>query len=130
MRCHLRPAVLMDAVDVTLCGRMADTFEGWAIVELMGHRRLAGLVREVEIAGAAMLRLDVPEHGDEPAATQFYSAAALYCLTPTTEAMARQVAAGTRVAPVQRWELPAPRTPDADDELADVEEVGHGFCGF
>ena len=38
------------------------TFEGWAIVELMGHRRLAGYVTETELAGAPMLRLDVPEH--------------------------------------------------------------------
>lgn len=37
-------------------------FEGYAILELMGHRRLAGYVSEVEIAGAAMLRLDIPEH--------------------------------------------------------------------
>jgi hypothetical protein len=28
-----------------------DTFEGWAIVELMGHRRLGGYVRETELAG-------------------------------------------------------------------------------
>lgn len=33
-------------------------FEGWAIVELMGHRRLAGFVREVSMFGASMLRLD------------------------------------------------------------------------
>jgi hypothetical protein len=105
---------------------MAETFEGWAIVELMGHRRLAGYVREVELAGAAMLRLDVPERGDEPAATQFYSAGALYCLTPTTEDTARQVAVGARVAPVQRWELPAPSRA-VDEHLADAEEVGDVF---
>ena len=35
-------------------------FEGWAILELMGHRRLGGLVTEQEIAGAAFLRIDVP----------------------------------------------------------------------
>ena len=40
----------------------SGAFEGWAIVELMGHRRLAGYVRQAEQFGAAMLRLDVPEH--------------------------------------------------------------------
>jgi hypothetical protein len=40
----------------------ADAFEGWAIVELMGYRRLAGYVRQAEQFGVAMLRLDVPEH--------------------------------------------------------------------
>lgn len=117
-----------------------ETFEGWAILELMGHRRLAGYVREVEVAGAGMLRLDIPRlvsavctcgssdpasasHEDhrsdcwlfaadeeEPkdiAATQFYAASALYCLTPTTEAIARQVAKAP--TPVQRWEIEAAR---------------------
>lgn len=41
---------------------MADAYEGWAIVELMGHRRLGGYVRQAEQFGVAMLRLDVPEH--------------------------------------------------------------------
>lgn len=49
-------------------------YEGWAIVELMGHRRMAGQVSEAQIAGAPMLRIDVPS---SPPATQFYSAAAL-----------------------------------------------------
>lgn len=31
----------------------------WAILELMGHRRLAGFITEQEIGGSAMLRLDV-----------------------------------------------------------------------
>ena len=87
------------------------TFEGWAILELMGHRRLAGYVTETEIAGAGVLRLDVPDgsEGEEGGvfATQFYAPSALYCLTPTTEEIARAVASRTRPAPVQRWELPA-----------------------
>jgi hypothetical protein len=44
------------------------TFEGWAILELMGHRKLAGFVREQQFAGAGMIRVDVPgeqrERGD------------------------------------------------------------------
>ncbi len=73
--------------------------------ELMGHRRLAGYVKAQEIAGAGMLRIDVP--GDDgPIATQFYSPAAVYCLTPTTETIARGVAKQSQPAPVQRWELP------------------------
>lgn len=103
-----------------------EPFEGWAIVELMGHRRLAGYVREVEIAGAGMLRLDVPgEKEGETVATRFYSPSALYCLTPTTEETARAVARGANPAPVQRWELPAPakegdspRAAELDDEPA------------
>ena len=84
-----------------------EAFEGWAILELMGHRRLAGYVTEQEIAGAGMLRIDVPGEGDEVHATQFYSPSSLYCLTPVAEEVARGLARRTKPAPVQRWELPA-----------------------
>lgn len=92
---------------------MSDEPLGWAILELMGHRRLAGYVTEQDIAGAAMLRIDVP--GDPPT-TQYYSGAAVYCITPTSEETARQVATMGRPAPVQRWELPAAPGPDLGDD--------------
>lgn len=91
-------------------------FEGWAILELMGHRRLAGLVREQEIAGKGFLRIDVPE-GESWAASQFYSPDAVYCLTPTTEEIARAIAAHARPEPAHRWELPAPARPSSGVEI-------------
>lgn len=104
------------------------TFEGWAILELMGHRRLGGYVQEVELAGAGMLRIDVPELVDgatiHAAATQFYSPQSVYALTPTTEEIARIVR--SRPAPVETWELPRkalpPASVDAIDELYDEHE--------
>lgn len=100
-----------------------EPFASWAILELLGHRRLAGYVTEQEVAGAGMLRIDVPMP-DGKTATQFYSPAALYCLTPTTEEIARAVALRGTPAPVHAWELPAPtRTVDFDDadEAGNVE---------
>lgn len=35
----------------------------WAIVEVFGHRRHAGRIREEERFGAKMLRIDVPNKG-------------------------------------------------------------------
>jgi hypothetical protein len=85
-------------------------FEGWAILELMGHRRLAGHLGEQQVAGAAFLRLDIPD-GDGPGLTQLYAPAAVYAITPTTEEIARAVAAHTMSpAPVSRCELPAAPT--------------------
>jgi len=83
-------------------------FEGWAILELMGHRRLGGFVREVELFGSKMCRIDVPDAKDPTKnhATQFYGGGAVYCLTPTTEETARRVATLAQPAPVQAWELP------------------------
>lgn len=101
----------------------AQAFEGWVILELFGHRRLAGYVREQEIAGTAFIRLDVPGRDGQPIATQFYSAASLYCLTPTTEEIARAVALANRPTPIQRWELPpAPATSEVVQENEGNEE--------
>lgn len=110
-----------------------EQFEGWAIVELMGRRRLAGFVTEQQIAGASFLRLDIagpdtkvdedgPETtqagGFEGGTTQFYSPSAVYCITPTTQDIAVAVGRQSHPAPVQRFELePArPPQPDADDD--------------
>lgn len=110
------------------------SYEGWSILELMGHRRLGGYVREQELAGHGFIRIDVPKKdGDagELVATQFYSPGSVYCLTPTTEAMARAVAASSQPTPVHRWELPAPERanePDHDDgQGADRPEAGEEF---
>lgn len=91
------------------------TFEGWAILELMGHRRLAGYVREQTVAGAGFLRIDVPGPDGTPVASQLYSPGALYCLTPTTEDIARRVAAGCQPEPVTRWELPPAHLTGAEE---------------
>ena len=117
------------------------SFEGWAILELMGHRRLAGYVREQELAGGAFLRIDVPatvepdgdRAGDPPladdvVATQFYSASAIYCVTPTTYATARLVAAQARPQPVHEWELRRkPALTAARDERVDDVDDGEAF---
>jgi hypothetical protein len=96
-----------------------DSFEGWAVLELMGHRRLAGYVREQEVAGVMLLRIDIPGDDGQPVMTQFYGASAIYCLTPTTEETAKATAKMGRPQPVERWEfqraIPANAGADEDD---------------
>lgn len=99
-------------------------YEGWAIVELMGHRQTAGLVREVQMAGTTMLRVDTPGPSEaEVLATQFYTGPAIYCVTPCDEATARRLLerqpynlppAVRLVLP--RDEQPALTAPDHDDD--------------
>lgn len=103
---------------------MSEPLQGWFIVELMGHRRLAGYVTEQTIAGAGFLRIDVPGPGTEALATQFFAPSSVYALTPTTEAMARRVAEASRVEPVKEWELPQRRAlPATDDDRPDPDLV-------
>jgi hypothetical protein len=83
-------------------------FAEWVVLELLGHRRLAGWLTEQQIAGASFLRLDIPGADGHPGATQLYAPGSVYAITPTTEEIARKVAARSFPAPVQRWELAAP----------------------
>lgn len=101
----------------------AAIFEGWAILELMGHRKLGGYVREQNVAGAGFLRIDVP--GKEGmTATQFYAPGAIYCLTPVVEDVARRFSLGVQPEPVTRWELPAPRTTTAERDAIEGDDGG------
>jgi hypothetical protein len=103
---------------------MPEPFEGWAILELMGHRKLAGLLSEQTIGGAAFIRIDAPiapgttitDGTGAWAVTQFYAPSAVYCITPTTEELARKVAAGAQPTPVTRYELPAGSASRREDD--------------
>lgn len=85
----------------------------WAICELLGHVRMAGYLTPCTLAGAGMLRLDVPATSDEqgkdatPALTQIFAAAGVYRIIFCDEATARAVARNNRVRPVQPYEMPA-----------------------
>ena len=94
----------------------ADGFKSWAVLELMGHRKYAGLIEEVEIAGSAFFRIDVYEgDAEEPASTQFYSPNAVYCMTPCDESIARQFGELNKPRPVTHYELPAPAVESLDE---------------
>lgn len=99
-----------------------DPFSEWAIIELLGHRRLAGHLREVQLAGSGFLRLDIPETPGHAAQTQYVAPGSVYALHPVDEATARLVAAGSRPEPVHRWELPAAPDPDEHDDAWDDDD--------
>jgi hypothetical protein len=88
------------------------TFKEWCILELFGHRRMAGLMTEQQIGGVSFLRLDIPKKCPvgfgNPAemTTQFYSPQAVYSITPTTQEIARELAVAFQPEPVSRWEFP------------------------
>ncbi|MEW5422679.1 hypothetical protein [Amorphus sp. 3PC139-8] len=98
-----------------------DAFEGWALVELMGHRRRVGYVRQVESFGAKLLRIDIPAEGDD--VTEFYGGGAIYALRPCSEEIARAQAAQMGdprpVRPLE-FRIEAPRDADDDDDYSDV----------
>ena len=88
----------------------------WAIVELMGHVKLAGRVTEEEKFGGKLGRIDIP-HCDG-FMTRYFGAASVYSVTIVSEQVARDVCKRTAPAPVSPWDYPkalAPATERADD---------------
>ena len=95
-----------------------DTFQEWALLELMGHRRIAGLVSEQQLAGAPFVRIDVYQPlAPNPSVTQFYSPSSVYCITPITEEMAREFADTHLPQPIARYELAAPLAAEAEPDM-------------
>lgn len=86
---------------------MADKFEAWGIVELMGHQRAAGRLTEEQIAGSNLLRVDVPTDPHN-FRTVYYGASAIYALHVTGEEEARKMAARTGARPPFAYELEQP----------------------
>lgn len=75
-------------------------FNQWAIVEIMGHSIFAGRVSEQVIAGASMIRVDVPEVDEQPGYTKFFGPAAIYCITPVSAEMVKATIKTYRPQPI------------------------------
>jgi hypothetical protein len=103
---------------------MAEGYQGWAVVELMGHRQTAGLVSEVTLGGTTLLRVDTPAPDSEAiVASQMYGGSAIYCLTPCDEATARTVLRSAYdLPPMVRVALRASAALPAPDEDPDEDE--------
>ena len=103
----------------------APKIETWALVELMGHQRLAGLVSEATFPGG-FVRIDVyaDDPGDaldlaEPVFTRIVSPSALYAINPVERAIALELAKRYTQRPVQAYELSnlLPKHEPGRDEL-------------
>lgn len=81
-------------------------FESWAVVELLGHRRMIGRVTEQQIAGAGFLRVDIPDREGGFAQTHIVNPSAVYAITPVSEEAARLVDRANSPHPITVWELP------------------------
>ena len=82
-----------------------NRFEAWAVVELFGHTKIAGLVTEEEIGGGPMIRVDVPEVDGIAAFTRYFNQKAIYSITPVDEDTARTAVEAYQPKPVEVWRL-------------------------
>lgn len=94
----------------------------WMAVEIFGHRRHVGRVREEERFGAKMMRIDVPVEGDPDAkgwTTHFYGGSSIFGMRLVDREAA--LAANRPYTPPARLSLPRPDEPD-DAEVIDEDD--------
>lgn len=85
----------------------------WAILELFGHKVVAGYITKDETFGSPMVRIDVPETSRYPAFTRHYNPTAVYGISYVSEEVACRTAEGIKENPITVY------VPD----LSDVENL-------
>ena len=122
-----------------------ETFDQCAIVELMGHVRLAGRVTETSLFGTTLCRVDIPDTPDQKGFTRLVGGSAIYAVTPCSEEVAKLITLMDRPKPIGIYEireltqlaLQAPQAPiegvdtGPDECMDDPEQYGindDGVC--
>lgn len=99
--------------------------EGFAIIELFGHNKIAGRVSTIIIGTSGMVRVDVPALGDTPGFTRFYGPSAIYSLTLVSEDVARAALVAMRPEPVTVYmtrQLPPGFREDYEEDYEEDDE--------
>jgi hypothetical protein len=109
-------------------------FATWAVVEVMGHRSYGGFVTEQQVAGAAFVRVDVPEVTTQrgvamQAYTKLFGAASIYCISPCTEELARLHEA-RKLSGYDELRLPALPPPETVGEIIREDEGDEDLMEF
>jgi hypothetical protein len=120
-------------------------FEGWAIVEMMGHQQEIGFVKTQAFGQAVMFRIDTPElpereytltvpeyvahswtpagavvkRAASPARSRLVSPGALYAINPCTEEAARTAIERSSSRPLIVVSVPPAKAIDPSFELED-----------
>lgn len=95
------------------------SFEEWCIVELFGHNRIAGLVREATVGGCNFIRVDVPNRdGEGWMYSKLYGNGAIYAINITSQEQVRKAVEMLHPAPY------TPRVPESRqiEAVSDDEE--------
>ena len=84
---------------------MEEKFQTWALVELMGHNKIAGQVTEHKFGNQSMLRVDVPAVNGGKPFSKIIAVNAIYAITPLSEQDATEYAAKLKAKPLDIWEM-------------------------
>jgi hypothetical protein len=106
-----------------------ERFDLWAIVEMLGHRRVVGRVTEQVIAGAGFIRIDIPAEDGSIGHSQIIAPGSVYAITPLSEDAARIAAHRQVIEPVTVWDLPQHirHAIEASTSAEDIDDDGGQF---
>lgn len=102
-----------------------ERIDTWAVIELMGHRKVAGRVSERNIGGSVLLQVDIPGADGQIARSELYGLAAIYGIHPTTEEALKRIIANRPwgynepiipYVPPERQLASGDHDPDPDDD--------------
>lgn len=106
-----------------------DVLDTYALVELMGHRKLVGRVHERQIGGQVLLQVDVLDAKGSVTATPLFGVPSIYCITPTSRDWCIRYAAASAGAYQQPLLPYVPETEPpfdmGDDRCVDCGELIH-----
>jgi hypothetical protein len=100
----------------------------WAVVELLGHVRLAGYTTETTIAGGGFVRVQIPDAAVGFTGEKLCGPGSIYAITPCTEEAARNIACPPKWSPTRYPAIEATETyhgdidDDFDEDLDDQDE--------
>jgi len=125
-------------------------FDGWAIIDVLGHQRYVGYVTTEAYGQAVLFRIDVPaleerervtkrpgrddtgrylpvgttvKEGAVPGYTKLIGAGSIYCITPCTKDVAREAVEAMQPRPLMTITLPPERALPPDPSLTPTMSV-------
>jgi len=78
----------------------------FALVEMFGHQKMVGLVRETKIAGAGFLQVDSLDENGKFAFSRYLGPSAIYAINPISKEMAEALAKTYQPIPVHEFDVP------------------------
>lgn len=75
-----------------------------AILELMGHAKIAGRISEHPLGSSVFIRVDVPAVADMDEFTRLFNPGAIYSINPCSEDIMLAIAKETRAIPIKTWD--------------------------
>lgn len=82
-----------------------EKFESWALVEIMGHIKVAGMATTMNFGNTVMLKVDIPETQYQPSFSRMFGMSSIFSIIPVDEKTARLHAESYRSSPILSYDV-------------------------